>query len=196
MGGSVSLSVILPKTALAAYLPKRPFEPCLPIRGTKVPAGPQWIHEIKHDGYCLIVQRDGRRVRLFTENGHDWTDMDIEDLKAELANEVDIHPAGGRLDQALPQDRRRQRGFSVLQNELQGRSTSITKIERPRSANQLQTPRGRMCKLRQRGREYGGRPAGSRGIDPSLQPLPVRSNCWGRPLWTGGISADPATHSG
>jgi hypothetical protein len=59
-----------------------------------------------------------------------------------------------------------------VQNELLGRSTSITKIERPRSANQLQRPRGRMCKLRQRGREYGGRPAGSRGIDPSLQPLP------------------------
>jgi hypothetical protein len=29
-----------------------------------------------------------------------------------------------------------------------------------------------MCKLRQRGRDFGGR-AGSRGIDPSLQPLPI-----------------------
>lgn len=61
----------------------------------------------------------------------------------------------------------------------------ITKTERPRSANLLQMPRGLMCKLRQCGREYGG-PAGSRGIDPSLQPLPLRSNCWGRPFWTGG----------
>jgi len=32
------------------------------------------FHEIKHDGYRLIVQRDGKRVRLFTRNGHDWTD--------------------------------------------------------------------------------------------------------------------------
>jgi hypothetical protein len=48
---------------------------------------------------------------------------------------------------------------------------SITETERLRSANLLQTPRGPLCKLRQRGREYGG-PAGSRGIDPSLQPLP------------------------
>jgi hypothetical protein len=23
---------------------------------------------------CLIVQRDGQRVRLFTRNGHDWSD--------------------------------------------------------------------------------------------------------------------------
>ena len=42
--------------------------------GTQVPAGPDWIHEIKHDGYRLIVRREGKRVRLFTRNGHDWTD--------------------------------------------------------------------------------------------------------------------------
>jgi bifunctional non-homologous end joining protein LigD len=50
------------------------FAPCLPTRGTAVPAGPEWIHEIKHDGYRLTVHREGKRVRLFTRNGHDWTD--------------------------------------------------------------------------------------------------------------------------
>jgi len=30
----------------------------------KVPARPDWLHEIKHDGYRLIVQREGERVRL------------------------------------------------------------------------------------------------------------------------------------
>ena len=39
-----------------------------------MPAGPDWIHEIKHDGYRLTVHREGKRVRLFTRNGHDWTD--------------------------------------------------------------------------------------------------------------------------
>jgi ATP-dependent DNA ligase len=48
------------------HMPRRPFAPCIPTRGTKVPAGPDWIHEIKHDGYRLIVQREGKRVRLFT----------------------------------------------------------------------------------------------------------------------------------
>jgi bifunctional non-homologous end joining protein LigD len=38
-----------------------------------VPAGPEWLHEIKYDGYRLIVARDGARVRLFTRNGHDWS---------------------------------------------------------------------------------------------------------------------------
>jgi bifunctional non-homologous end joining protein LigD len=49
------------------------YEPCIPTRGTKVPAGPDWLHEIKHDGYRLIVVRDGARVRLFTRNGYDWS---------------------------------------------------------------------------------------------------------------------------
>ena len=52
---------------------KSAFEPCIPTRGTEVPAGKDWVHEIKMDGYRLIVQRDGQRVRLFTRNGHDWS---------------------------------------------------------------------------------------------------------------------------
>ena len=38
------------------------------------PSGPIWVHEIKHDGYRLMVRRDGARVRCFTRNGHDWAD--------------------------------------------------------------------------------------------------------------------------
>ena len=51
--------------AAVSYLnpmPKRPFEPCIPTRGAAVPAGPDWIHEIKHDGYRLIVQRQDKRA--------------------------------------------------------------------------------------------------------------------------------------
>ena len=40
---------------------------CLPF-GTKVPAGPDWFHEIKDEGYRLIVQREGKRVRLLTRS--------------------------------------------------------------------------------------------------------------------------------
>jgi ATP-dependent DNA ligase len=47
-------------------------DPCIPTRAIKPPAGPDWVHEIKHDGYRLIVRRDGKAVRLFTRRGHDW----------------------------------------------------------------------------------------------------------------------------
>jgi bifunctional non-homologous end joining protein LigD len=54
-------------------MPRSPFDPCIPTKAAKVPDRPEWIHEIKHDGYRLIVQRDGKRVRLWTRNGHDWS---------------------------------------------------------------------------------------------------------------------------
>jgi bifunctional non-homologous end joining protein LigD len=65
---------------------KSPFSPCLPTRGTNVPAHPDWLHEIKHDGYRLIVQKDGKRVRLFTRNGHDWSGRYPRITEAALRN--------------------------------------------------------------------------------------------------------------
>jgi ATP-dependent DNA ligase len=50
------------------------IQPCIPTRSAKPPAGPDWVHEIKHDGYRLIVRRDGDTVRLFTRRGYDWSD--------------------------------------------------------------------------------------------------------------------------
>ena len=65
---------------------RKEYQPCIPTRGTRVPVGPDWIHEIKHDGYRLIVQREGKRVRLFTRNGHDWTDHYPLIVEAALKN--------------------------------------------------------------------------------------------------------------
>src|ERR1700675_2657761 len=49
-------------------------DPCIPSRAVRAPVGPDWVHEIKHGGYRLIVRRDGAAVRLFTRRGYDWTD--------------------------------------------------------------------------------------------------------------------------
>ena len=49
------------------------IEPCLPSPAKRPPAGPGWIHEIKHDGFRLIARRDSAGVRLSTRKGNDFT---------------------------------------------------------------------------------------------------------------------------
>jgi bifunctional non-homologous end joining protein LigD len=36
-------------------------------------SGPDWIHEIKHDGFRILARRDAAGVRLITRNGNDFT---------------------------------------------------------------------------------------------------------------------------
>ncbi|HEY8578168.1 MAG TPA: ATP-dependent DNA ligase [Devosia sp.] len=38
------------------------------------PAGGDWLHEIKYDGYRCQLHVDGRAVTTYTRNGHNWTD--------------------------------------------------------------------------------------------------------------------------
>jgi bifunctional non-homologous end joining protein LigD len=58
----------------SAFRPSGFVERCRPSRAVRPPSGPLWIHEIKHDGYRLMVRREGSRVRLWTRGGHDWAD--------------------------------------------------------------------------------------------------------------------------
>ena len=37
------------------------IEPCLPSPAKVPPSGPDWIHEIKHDGFRIMARRDGWR---------------------------------------------------------------------------------------------------------------------------------------
>jgi bifunctional non-homologous end joining protein LigD len=48
-------------------------ETCLPSPAEQPPAGPNWIHEIKHDGFRIMARRGPVGVRLITRNGNDFT---------------------------------------------------------------------------------------------------------------------------
>jgi hypothetical protein len=50
------------------------FEPCLPRPAKAPPNGSGWIHEIKHDGFGIIAQKDVDGVRLITRNGYDFAE--------------------------------------------------------------------------------------------------------------------------
>ena len=49
------------------------FEPCLPRAAKGPPVGPEWIHEIRHDGFRILVRRQVRRVRLVSRKAGDLT---------------------------------------------------------------------------------------------------------------------------
>jgi hypothetical protein len=50
------------------------IEPCLPSPAASLPPAPNWLHEIKHDGFRLMARRDSAGIRLQSRNAHEWTD--------------------------------------------------------------------------------------------------------------------------
>ena len=55
-------------------LPPGFIPPCLPTKAPRPPSDDVWLHEIKHDGFRVIVRKDGSRVKLYSRPGNDLTD--------------------------------------------------------------------------------------------------------------------------
>jgi bifunctional non-homologous end joining protein LigD len=101
------------------------IEPALATSITKVPGGDRWLHEIKFDGYRVQLHVINEGVRLFTRRGNDWTKRfkRIADAaflvsagSAIIDGEVVVPAADGTTD------------FSVLQNQLKGKSDKIVMV--------------------------------------------------------------------
>jgi bifunctional non-homologous end joining protein LigD len=56
------------KGLLPTFLP-----PSLATLADVPPNGPQWVHEIKYDGYRIQARIDGNNIKLLTRNNLDWT---------------------------------------------------------------------------------------------------------------------------
>ena len=63
------------------------FDFCLPTKSYAVPTSPDWLHEVKYDGYRLRLERDGDRVRLITRGGYNWTSRYPWIVEAALKND-------------------------------------------------------------------------------------------------------------
>jgi len=61
-------------------------EPCLATLQEKPPAGENWLHEVKFDGYRLEARIDHGDVKLLTRSGLDWTARFGKGLVAALAD--------------------------------------------------------------------------------------------------------------
>jgi bifunctional non-homologous end joining protein LigD len=113
----------------AAIGAKAPFPgfiaPALASKIDKVPSGDRWLHEIKFDGYRVQLRIANDDIRVFTRRGYDWTHRFrkvagdaylINAGSAIIDGEVVVPAADGTTD------------FSVLQNELKGKSTRIVLV--------------------------------------------------------------------
>jgi bifunctional non-homologous end joining protein LigD len=47
--------------------------PCQPALAERPPAGLDWLHEIKFDGYRVIARKDGEQVRLWARTTTDYS---------------------------------------------------------------------------------------------------------------------------
>jgi bifunctional non-homologous end joining protein LigD len=68
------------------------MRPMLATRGTTVPSGPGWLHEVKWDGIRVLVEVHGGRVRVWSRNENDITAAypELKDLPALLAPHDDL----------------------------------------------------------------------------------------------------------
>lgn len=60
--------------------------PQLATLTTTMPKSPDWVHELKFDGYRMIAHINAGEVKIFSRNGKDWTAafQSIADILAEL----------------------------------------------------------------------------------------------------------------
>jgi bifunctional non-homologous end joining protein LigD len=99
--------------------------PALATKIDKPPTGERWIHEIKFDGYRVQLHIINDDIKVFTRRGNDWTkrfrkvaaDAYLVNAKSAIIDgEIVVPAADGTTD------------FTVLQNELKGKSTKIVMV--------------------------------------------------------------------
>ena len=100
----------------AAAAPPAFAQPQVATLVDDVPAGTSWIHEIKYDGYRLLISVGDGVATAFTRNGLDWSDKFKSLVKAAARL-----PAGSLIDgEAVALDDDGRPSFQLLQSTLKG----------------------------------------------------------------------------
>ncbi|MGY3609762.1 MULTISPECIES: non-homologous end-joining DNA ligase [unclassified Bradyrhizobium] len=101
------------------------IEPALATQVDRVPSGTRWIHEIKFDGYRVQLHLANDDIKVFTRRGNDWTKR----FKKIAADAYVINAASAIVDgEVVVPSPDGTTDFSVLQNELKGKSTKIVMV--------------------------------------------------------------------
>jgi bifunctional non-homologous end joining protein LigD len=92
------------------------FEPQLARLGERPPEGPQWLHEIKWDGYRLVTTIVDGNVRIWSRNAIEWT-AKVPEIVAAIRQ---LGLKSGALDGELIAGKGTQQDFNLLQATLSG----------------------------------------------------------------------------
>jgi len=88
------------------------IKPQLATLRSKAPVGPQWLHEIKFDGYRVQIHLNKGKRKIYTRNGLDWTKR-----FSVIAGALDI-PGQAIIDGEVVVIHDGRTNFSELQAEL------------------------------------------------------------------------------
>ncbi len=102
--------------ARKAPLPKE-VAPQLATLVAEPPAGEEWLHEIKYDGYRILAAIDGGKARLLTRHAKDWSDRFAGVGRAAAALPVERALLDGEVVVLGPDGRT---SFQALQKALDG----------------------------------------------------------------------------
>ncbi|MGH6781123.1 MAG: non-homologous end-joining DNA ligase, partial [Sphingomonadaceae bacterium] len=91
----------------------RPVQLATPV--DHVPTGDRWLHELKYDGYRLLLAVGGGRTRAYTRSGLDWSDRFVPLLADAAALDVRSALIDG---EAVVLDEEGRSSFQALQAAL------------------------------------------------------------------------------
>jgi bifunctional non-homologous end joining protein LigD len=98
------------------------IEPQLASPVEQPPEGKHWIHEIKHDGYRSQVVIERGQARVFSRNGHDWSDRYPSIVRAAAGLRCKSAIIDG---EAIVQDGNGRSNFESLQSAIRVQPYSI-----------------------------------------------------------------------
>ena len=101
--------------------PASAYQPQLATLVDAPPAGPEWLHELKYDGYRMGCAIAGKRIALISRRGNDWTPNFPEIVRAARALRVRSALLDGEVAILTPDGRT---SFQALQNAASGGTRS------------------------------------------------------------------------
>jgi bifunctional non-homologous end joining protein LigD len=103
--------------AVRRKIPWPPPEPQLPTLVARPPEGGDWLHELKLDGYRLLIRLRGGKAEVYTRGGQNWTDRFRVIVRAIEELPVDDAVIDGEV---VAPDAKGRASFSALQRAIDG----------------------------------------------------------------------------